>query len=416
MTRTGYITRPDFSVPPSSPSPKTPGRRLIVPALLPALFVVLLSLPSSPLAQTRPGGRSIVLNAPIYLLVEVSSGRVIVEKSVDQPHPPASIVKIMTMLLVMDAIDQGEIALEDVAVISARASRIGGSQAYLAEDEEMTVRDLLKAVAIKSANDASTALAEHVSGEVEDFVDRMNDRAIELGMKSTVFQTPHGLPPGPGQEADVTSARDVMIMSRELILKYPKILEYTGLKQDSLRGGKFRLDNTNKLVGRMTGVDGLKTGYTRDAGFGLVATASRSGLRFISVVMGAKSGKQRTRDSTRLLSHGFSSFRNYLAAKAGQEMAQIKVPLGMTEEVVAEMGEDFRVLIRRADIRQLKFKVSPLAELTAPIEAGEKIGTYVALLDGEIVGEAPLVARQSVEKANLVIRFFRWLLALLNIH
>ena len=158
MTRTGFITRPDFSVPPSPPSPKTPGRHLIVPALLPALFVVLLSLPSSPLAQTRPGGRSIVLNAPIYLLVEVSSGRVIVEKRVDQPHPPASIVKIMTMLLVMDAIDQGEIALEDVAVISARASRIGGSQAYLAENEEMTVRDLLKAVAIKSANDASSAL------------------------------------------------------------------------------------------------------------------------------------------------------------------------------------------------------------------------------------------------------------------
>jgi D-alanyl-D-alanine carboxypeptidase (penicillin-binding protein 5/6) len=292
--------------------------------------------------------------------MEAASGKILFEKNADVPHPPASITKIMTMLIVAEALDGGEIELDDTIVISARASKIGGSQAYLAEGEEMSVRDLLKAAAIHSANDACVALAEHVSGVVEAFVDRMNDRTQELGMKSSVFHTPHGLPPDREQEPDMTTARDISIMSRELILKHPMILEYTGKKNDSLRGGRFRLDNTNRLIGRVAGVDGLKTGYTRAAGFGLAATAARRGLRLLSVTLGAKSARQRTTDSARLLSYGFSKLRNYLAAKKGKDVGEIKVRRGRAEKVAARMGEDLRILLQRGDERRLTFETKPL--------------------------------------------------------
>jgi D-alanyl-D-alanine carboxypeptidase (penicillin-binding protein 5/6) len=213
----------------------------------------------------------------------------------------------------------------------------------------------------------------------------------------------------------MTTARDIGIMSRELILKHPMILEYTGIKQDSLRGGKFRLDNTNKLLGRVAGVDGLKTGYTRSAGFGLAATSARRGLRLISVTLGAKSGKQRTRDSARLLSYGFSKLRSYLAAKKDQEIGEIKIRRGRAEKVIGRMGTDLRILLQRGDERRLTFEAKPLADLTAPIETGQVIGTYEASLDGKIVGKAPIVAKEPVEKANLVILFFRWFLALIGL-
>lgn len=366
-------------------------------------------------ARSAPVRRSFDIDAPIGMLLEVSSGRVLFEKGIDTPHPPASLVKIMTMLLLMEAIESEEVALDDSVVVSARASRIGGSQAYLADGEEMSVDDLLKAVAIHSANDACVALAEFLAGDTQAFVDRMNDKARELRMDNTVFITPHGLPPERGQEADTTTARDVMTMARELIVKHPAILKYTGRKQDSLRGGKFRLDNTNKLLGRVSGVDGLKTGYTRAAGFALAATAERRGLRFVSIVMGASSGRKRSNDSARLLSYGFANLRNYLATKEGRDISEVDVPGGMSEKVMALAGSDFRILIKRGQERDLQFEVKPLADLSAPIQAGQEIATYVALLDGEVVGKIPLVARNPVEKANLIIRFFRWLLALLNI-
>jgi D-alanyl-D-alanine carboxypeptidase (penicillin-binding protein 5/6) len=365
--------------------------------------------------QAAPRARAFGVDSPVALLIEAGTGRVLFEKNADVLHPPASITKIMTLFIVAEALEGEEIGLDDTVVTSARASKIGGSQVYLAEGEEITVRELLKAVSIHSANDACVALSEHISGVVEAFVDRMNDRAHELGMESTIFHTPHGLPPAPGQEPDMTTARDIGIMSRELILKHPMILEYTGIKQDSLRGGKFRLDNTNKLLGRVAGVDGLKTGYTRSAGFGLAATSARRGLRLISVTLGAKSGKQRTRDSARLLSYGFSKLRSYLAAKKDQEIGEIKIRRGRAEKVIGRMGTDLRILLQRGDERRLTFEAKPLADLTAPIETGQVIGTYEASLDGKIVGKAPIVAKKPVEKANLVILFFRWFLALIGL-
>ncbi len=383
---------------------------------LATLFLVTaLILPAAAAGVEPRAGRSgPEITAPIGLLVETSSGRVLFEKNADELHPPASIAKIMTMLLIMEAIDSGEIKLDDKVVVSARASKIGGSQAYLAEGEEMTVRDLLKAIAIHSANDACAALAEYIAGDVEAFVDRMNDRARELGMDHTDFYTPHGLPPGPGQEPDMTTAREVVVMSIALIEKHPKILEFTGTAHDSLRDGKFRLDNTNKLVGRVAGVDGLKTGFTNSAGFGLAATAKRKDLRMVSVVMGAKSNRDRASDSARLLSYGFSHLRHYTAAKQGLDIEEIAVPRGRAERVMAQAGTDFKILLPRGDERQLVFEVKPLEDLRAPLQAGQEVGTYVALLNGEVVGKIPLVARDPVEKANLVILFFRWLLALLH--
>jgi D-alanyl-D-alanine carboxypeptidase (penicillin-binding protein 5/6) len=379
------------------------------------LFALAIGIPARAQPPSVPPPRSLDVDSPIALLTEASTGRVLFEKNADQPHPPASITKVMTMLLVMEAIDRGDIHLDDVVTVSARAAKTGGSQVYLKEGEQMSVDDLLKAVAIHSANDACVALAEHVSGVVEAFVDSMNDKARELGMKNTVFHTPHGLPPDPGQEPDMTTARDITIMARELILKHPMILKYTGTAHDSLRGGAFRLDNTNKLVGRVAGVDGLKTGYFREAGFGLAATASRNGLRLISVVLGAKTNAQRTTDSAKLLNYGFSTLRSYLAVKKGQALGEVPVPKGRTEKVATEAREDLRVLLRRGDERRLTQEIHPLAALSAPVAAGQTVGWVVVSLDGKVVGRAAAVAKAPVEKANLIIRFFRWLFALLGI-
>jgi D-alanyl-D-alanine carboxypeptidase (penicillin-binding protein 5/6) len=282
------------------------------------------------------GPRTFDVAAPIAIVQEASSGRILFEKNADEPHPPASITKIMTMLLVMEAVERGDIKLEDMITVSGAASKIGGSQAYLAEGEQFTVDELLKAVAIHSANDACVALAEFIAGDTQAFVDSMNDKARALGMKHTSFHTPHGLPPEPGQEADMTTARDVLIMSRELILKQPMILKYTGTAHDSMRGGKFLLDNTNKLVGRVAGVDGLKTGFFNAAGFGLSATAKRRGLRMMSVVLGAQSDKQRASDSARLLNYGFSRLRNVVVKKAGESVGEIPVKKGKAERVAVQ--------------------------------------------------------------------------------
>lgn len=412
------MTRPCFTVPcdPTTPGTRGAALRRLAPRAAALFLAASLIAPAWTQAAAREAGRSGPdISAPIGLLMEVSSGKVLFEKNADEPHPPASITKIMTMLLIMDAVDSHQISLDDEVTVSAHASKIGGSQVYLAEGEQMTVRDLLKAIAIHSANDACVAMAEFISGDVQDFVDRMNDRARELGMKHTEFHTPHGLPPDPGQQEDMTTARDVAIMSIALIQKHPKILEFTGIAHDTLRGGKFRLDNTNRLVGRVAGVDGLKTGFTNDAGFGLASTAKRKDLRMLSVVMGARTNRDRARDSARLLSYGFSRLRRYLAVEKGQDIEAIPVPRGRTEQVMAQAGSDLHILVSRGEESNLSFEVKPLEGLRAPVQAGQEIGSYVALLDGKVVGKIPLVAKAPVEKANLIILFFRWLLALLHL-
>jgi len=366
-------------------------------------------------ARPAAGPRTFDVEAPIALLEESSTGRVLYEKNADQMHPPASITKIMTMLLVMEAVERGDIQLDGMVTVSARASNVGGSQAYLAEGEQFTVDDLLKAVAIHSANDACEALAEFVSGDVEAFIDSMNEKAGSLGMKNTTFHTPHGLPPEPGQEADMTTARDVVTMSRELILKHPMILKYTGTAHDSIRGGKFHLDNTNKLVGKVAGVDGLKTGFFGAAGFGLSATATRRGLRMISVVMGAKTNNQRASDSARLLNYGFSRLRNVVVRKKGEPAGDIAVKRGRAEKVAAQTGGEIKILLERGEERKIEIRVDPIPSLSAPIAVGQKVGTCVATLDGKVVGATPVVATGAVEKANWIILFFRWLFALLGI-
>ena len=401
------------------------GFALRVARSLPLLLLLLLSMPArlatareapaAPPAPAAPGPRAFDVAAPIAIVEEASSARVLFEKNADEPHPPASITKIMTMLLVMEAVERGDIQLNDTITVSARASQIGGSQAYLADGEQFTVDELLKAVAIHSANDACVALAEFVAGDVDAFVDSMNERARTLGLKNTVFHTPHGLPPEPGQEADMTTARDVVVMSRELILKQPMILKYTGTAHDSMRGGKFLLDNTNKLVGRVAGVDGLKTGFIAAAGFGLAATAKRRGLRMISVVMGAETDKQRASDSARLLNYGFSRLRNVVVRKQGEPAGDIPVRKGKAEKVAARTGEEMKVLLERGEERKIEIRVDPLPDLSAPVAVGQKVGTCVATLDGKVVATAPVVASQAVEKANWIILFFRWFFALLGI-
>ncbi len=389
---------------------------LLLFLLMPARHTRAQNAPAAPAgAPAATGVRGFDVAAPIAIVEEASTARVLFEKNADEPHPPASITKIMTMLLVMEAVDRGDIRLTDTVTVSARASQIGGSQAYLADGEQFTVDELLKAIAIHSANDACVALAEFVAGDVDAFVDSMNERARTLGLKHTVFHTPHGLPPEPGQESDMTTARDVVLMSRELILKQPMILKYTGTAHDSMRGGKFLLDNTNKLVGRVSGVDGLKTGFTAEAGFGLAATAKRRGLRMISVVMGAETDKQRASASARLLNYGFSRLRNAVVRKQGEPTGDIPVRKGKAEKVATQTGDEMKVLLERGDESKIEVRVDPLRDLSAPIAVGQKVGTCVATLDGKVVGTTPVVASQAVEKANWIILFFRWFFSFLGI-
>jgi D-alanyl-D-alanine carboxypeptidase (penicillin-binding protein 5/6) len=407
-----------------TPARFTPRARRAVASglLLPLAFSLVLSTPlpfrAAFAAEPPPpplAPRAFDVDAPIAILAEPVSGRILFRKNIDQPHPPASITKIMTMLLVMEAIDRGDIHFTDMVTVSGRASQTGGSQAYLAQGEQFSVEDLLKAVAIHSANDACVALAEFIAGDSEAFVDSMNEKAHQLGMTRTAFHTPHGLPPEPGQEADMTTARDVYTMSREIIRKHPAVLKFTGTAHDTFRDGKFRLDNTNKLVGTVAGVDGLKTGFFAAAGFGLAATATRRNLRLISVVMGARSNNQRASDSARLLNYGFSRLRNQLAVKKGLPVGDLPVAKGREEKVAAQAGDDLRILLERGEERRLTYKLEPTPNLSAPVTVGQKVGVYLALLDGKEVGRVHAVATKEVEKANWIIRFFRWLFAKLGI-
>ena len=347
------------------------------------------------------------VSAHSAILADAATGQVLYEKNGDVKLPPASMAKIMTMLLIMEEIDAGRLKLTDEVKVSARASQIGGSQVYLKHGEVFTVEQLLKAVTIHSANDASVALAEHVSGAVEAFVDMMNRRAQELGMKDTYYDNPDGLPSEPGRPPTLTTPRDLVKVSREL-LKHPKILEWTTITQMTFRE-KPRTDlyNTNKLIGKYSGLDGLKTGHTEEAGWCLTATAKRDGVRLISVVMRTESEQERQAQTARLLDYGFRGFQPVLVADAGEDVGKVKVPNGWPGALQVQVREPFRPLVPRGREEDLQTRVE-FEELQAPLKAGETVGALVATLDGEELARTDVVLPRDVKRANFVVRFFRW--------
>ncbi|MBE3594663.1 MAG: D-alanyl-D-alanine carboxypeptidase [Candidatus Carbobacillus altaicus] len=338
-------------------------------------------------------------SARAAILMDMDTGTVLYEKNADLPLPPASITKIMSLLVVMEALESGNISLDDQVVTSERAASMGGSQIFLKVGETMTVRDLLKAAAIASANDATVALAEYTYGSEEAFVERMNQRAKELEMRHTHFVNTTGLP----AEGHLTSARDIAIMSREL-LKHESILEYTGTYQDYLRQDTdkpFWLVNTNRLVRFYRGMDGLKTGYTSDARFGLSATAKRDELRLIAVVLGEPDTKTRNREVTAMLDWGFAHYTNIVIYEKDAPFTWVKVDGGKDAYVRLITGKKASVLVEKGT--QIEAPQEDLIlpdNLHAPLTKGTEAGKLIVSVAGKTV-EIPLMIEADVPKADL---------------
>ena len=341
------------------------------------------------------------------ILVDARSGMPLAAKNPDQRRQPASMLKMMTELILLEHIAEDDIAMTDTVTVSARASRMGGSQVYLAHREQFTVEELMGALAIHSANDAAVALAEHMAGSVEAFVDLMNYRARDLGMVNSEFHTVHGLPAGRGQEPDITTARDMAILGREL-LKHPQALVWSSQATAPFRGGKFTLYNPNKLVGTYRGLDGLKTGYHGQAGFCVTATAVQKDVRLLSVVMGCPTNRGRATETTRLLSYGFNRYRKVtVVSEAGTPVEQpVALEGGKQSELTLVYASGLEVAVpqdRESDV-ELRSEVD--VPLAAPVAEGEKVGEAVATLDGFELGRVDLLAAETVEEGNWFHRLF----------
>jgi serine-type D-Ala-D-Ala carboxypeptidase (penicillin-binding protein 5/6) len=342
--------------------------------------------------ELAPGARSAIL-------LDADTGTIIYEKNSHDKLPPASITKIMTMLLTMEAIDEGQLQWTDKVRTSEYAASMGGSQIFLEPGEEMTVDEMLKGIAMASGNDASVAVAEKIAGSEEAFVKLMNEKAAELGMKDTHFVNCNGLP----AENHYTSAHDIAVMSREL-LKYDQITKYTGAYQDYLRKDSekpFWLVNTNKLVRFYTGADGLKTGYTSEAKFCLSATAKRDGLRAVAVVMGAPDTKTRNNEVSRMFDYAFSQYSMHSIYKPGEVLGIVKVQKGTVPEISIQADKDYSVLVKKGvkspDIRH-EIQMDP--NLKAPVAAGQVVGKLTVYQGDRVVKEFELTSPVEVKKAG----------------
>ncbi len=327
------------------------------------------------------------------ILMESQTGTVLYEKNADEGLPPASVTKVMTLLLVLEAIEQGKIAWSDQVTASAHACSMGGSQIYLEENERMSVEDLIKSVVIASANDAALALAEHIAGSEETFVKMMNDKALQLDMQNTRFENTNGLDDTTLNH--YTSARDIAIMSRELI-SYPKILEYSSIWMDTIRNGAFGLTNTNRLVRFYQGCNGLKTGSTSKAGFCVSATATRNGMTLICVVMGAENRDIRNQIATQLFDWGFANY-GLFARPAGQ-LNGIEVKGGSVSYVDATYSGFFCVLPKDQISRVQEVAVLDSEFFAAPLHSGDKLGKVTYTLDGEQIGCVSILCGQDVSR------------------
>ena len=329
------------------------------------------------------------------LLMEKTTGQVLYAVNEHEPLEPASVTKVMTILLTMEAIDSGSLSYDDTVTASAYACSMGGSQIWLKENEQLTVEDMLKAVCVVSANDASVALAEHLAGSAEAFVEQMNQRAAELGMADTHFVNPTGLP----AKGHVTSAHDIALMSRELILNHPDIRRFTTIWMDSLRDGAFGLSNTNKLIRFYPGATGLKTGSTDAALYCLSATAERDGMELISVVAGAPTSTQRFEGAKVLLNYGFAAY-GLAQAQPPQPLAPIPVTLGDQAAVTPRLAEEPTILAPKEKLAAMEVEVQMAESLSAPVAAGEEVGRMTVTSNGETLASIPLTADAAVARLS----------------
>ena len=342
------------------------------------------------------------INAPSVVLMEKETGTVLFARDEHPQREPASVTKIMTILLTMEAIDSGTLSYDSVVTASAHASSMGGSQIWLREHEQMTVEEMLKAVCVVSANDCAVALGEHLAGSEEAFVERMNRRAKELGMNDTVFQNATGLP----SVGHVTSAYDIALMSRELILNHPDIRRFTTIWMDSLRGGTSVLVNTNKLLRTFDGATGLKTGSTGSARYCLSATAERDGMELIAVILKGETSAKRFQDAKTLLSYGFS---NYALRSVEPEtpLPSVPVEMGTAESVEVEPEGGSLLLLDKEKAVLLRQEVELQESLKAPVEKGTRVGTLTAYAGDELLAEIPLLTASDVPRVTYGQMFFR---------
>lgn len=349
------------------------------------------------------GNTDLGLNAKSAILMEESTGNILYESNPDERLPIASVTKVMTMLLIMEAVDSGKISLDDMVTVSENAMSYGGSTMFLETGEQLTVNDMLKGIAVASANDGCVAMAEHLAGSESAFVDMMNERAKELGMENTHFMNTNGL----DEDDHYSSARDVAIMSREL-MKHETIFNYTSIWMDTLRGGKFQLANTNKLIRFYDGANGLKTGSTSKALCCLSAAAKRNDMQLIAVVLGAPTSAERFASAKSLLDYGFANYAVNTQITAGDEVQKIAVEKGVDKEVDVVAGDSCSTLVKKGQEDNITKEIKIDETITAPIEAGQKIGTMTISRDGEVIADIDLNALSAVEKKGigLIIKDF----------
>ena len=341
----------------------------------------------------------LALPAPSCILMEKDTGQILYEENAHEKLRPASVTKIMTLLLVMEALDNGSIGWDDTVTTSAAAAAKGGSQIYLEENEQLPLREMLKSVVVSSANDCACALAEHVAGSEAAFVSRMNDRAAELGMTDTHFVNCTGLDDGPDADTHLTTAYDIALMSCAL-LKHEEIKEYTTIWMDTVRNGQFGLSNTNKLVRFYDGTTGLKTGYTSAAGYCLSASAERGGMELVAVVLHCKTSVDRFESAKALLNYGFAGY-SLVTVAPSEPISPIPVTLGTADSVQPVLTQESQILLPKAEAGKVSTTLSLPDTLQAPVEKGQELGSLTVLVDGKENQKLPLVAQEEVPRLTL---------------
>jgi D-alanyl-D-alanine carboxypeptidase (penicillin-binding protein 5/6) len=369
-------------------------RKLITISIISILFCLTILTPAS--AFDVATGSAILL--------EAETGQILFSKNADRKLPPASVTKIMTLLIAMEKLEAGSISLDDQVTISRYAESMGGSQIFLAANTQVKLEKLLKAVTIASGNDASVAVAEYIAGTYSNFIAMMNERAEELGMNSTNFANSTGLP----DPNHYSTARDISIMARELV-KYPQVLEWASIWTETIQlpNREAMLVNTNSLINKYPSMDGLKTGHTQEAGFCLASTAKKGNTRLIAVVLQGETLQEREESTIRLLDYGFNAFSKRQIAAVGDQIQNIPVAESADKVAVGEVAENLFVMVQKGQEREISQKVEVKDNLKAPIEKGGVLGKLTVYRGKEVISSVNVIAPQEIEKANIVTRLWR---------
>ena len=347
--------------------------------------------------EAQKEDNNIQLECGSAILIEQTTGQILYEHNIHEKLRPASVTKIMSILLIMEQIHNGNLSLTDSISCSENATSMGGSQIWLDTRETLTVEEMLKAICVVSANDCVVAMAEHIAGSEEAFVQMMNNKAKEIGMNDTTFKNCHGI----DEDGHVTSSYDIALMSKELLNKYPEVTKYTTIWMDSLRDGKSELVNTNKLIRNYKGATGLKTGSTSLALYNLSASATRDGLSLIAVIMKAPTTKIRFEEAQKLLDYGFANFSFKEFGKKGEEVGTLQVNKGVTQQISAILEEDAGTLVEKNKEKNITQNLTLEEKIDAPVKKGQKLGEITFTLEGKTLSTINIIAQEDVEKINL---------------